>query len=113
MKDPLIVKKEDNRRRSQNHRDRLKENNIKGRDNSAYAEFTELTLYSCIDCGKKIKHYYDWDRYLGRIYKFKGRFRCKHCSYLLVNRKEYSSASMGDYRLYEDRKVNDIDYFGG
>ena len=112
MKDKIITKKENNRKRSQSHRDKLKENGIKGRDNSAYAEFTELTTYICVDCKKRIKHYYNWDEYLGRIYKFRGRFRCKHCFFLSGNRKENSSALMGDYRLYEDRKVNDIDYFG-
>ena len=111
MKAMSVTKKEDNRNRAQKYRDTAKEEYRQLRETS-YAEFTEITAYICIDCGKRIRHYYDWDECLGRIYEFRGRFRCKYCLFLLGERSQSDTDMGNDYIFHGDGKVGGIDYFG-
>ena len=107
-----LVNREANKERAQRYRDKAKKEYRQIRDTS-YAEFTEKTFYICIDCGKRIKHYYDWDEYLGRVYEFRGRFRCKYCLFLLGERRQSDTDMCNDYVFHDrDGKVGGIDYFG-
>ena len=79
----MVLQNEKNRENTCKYRRRLKENGQVEYENPGGAEFTEMTNYVCIDCEGEIRHYYDMDRYLGRVYRFKNRFRCKSCYFFL------------------------------
>jgi len=49
---------------------------------------SEVTKYKCIECNRPIVWLYQVDEYAGKIYKFRNRFRCKKCYYLLGRRDD-------------------------
>ena len=85
-----------------------------------YAKFSEETEYRCIDCGRKIIHYYDEDQW-GRIYRFRNRFRCKMCWFFLKLDMRRGTIIENRTRCFFNREqesrinneVEKIDYFGG
>ena len=78
-----------------------------------HARYSEETKYPCIDCGKKIIHYYDMDEFLGRIYSFRNRFRCKRCFFFLNLDMRSGAIIENRTRCFlSSEEKRRIDYFG-
>ena len=100
---PACQKAKHDRRKRQMKRynDSIKAEGRDRRDNKGSAKFSEESSYTCIDCGKRIMHYYDVDEYLGKIYRFANRFRCKVCDYNF-NRYEKVAPGWEDVSCFAD-----------
>jgi len=95
-------------------RDRRKRESYYDIYEASSAKLSEETEYICIDCGKKIIHYYDMDEFLGRIYRFRNRFRCKRCFFFLnLDMRRVGMDVENRHRSFlNNEEKRRIDYFG-